>query len=694
MSKVSDKILKRVYLLFGAVALFSVVILFRVVQIQYVQKDKWVSLIEKDRVYEKRVRAARGNILSDEGKVLATSQPFFRLPIDPTGIDTTAEEFPAQLDSLSHLLAARFGSVTHDAQAFHDKIMERIRARDRHHFLVRDKVDYEDYKIIREWPLLRNSKYQGGLILHKQSLTRFYPYDSLARITLGVMMHDTIPLKGIEFALHDQLKGVEGVSLVQRIAGGDEMPLEIFQEDVDGADVETTLNVRMQDIVEKELRQAVLHHQAKYGVAILMETHTGEIKAIANYPEVQNHAVATRIEPGSTFKLAAFLAALEDRQIDLDDTLDTGNGTQEFFGEVMRDHVALGRISYREGFEKSSNVLTSNMVTKIYQNNLERWFSHLEKFGLMHKVMPSEHIVGEQAPILIQPDDPDWVATTLPWMSIGYNSQLTPLQILTFYNAVANQGKLIEPTLVRRVRKGSRTIKEYKPQVLNAKIASDQSLALAQELLEGVVERGTARRLRIPECKLAGKTGTAKKINPETGRYEKVYQASFCGYFPADAPRYTCYVMIDEPSAGEYYGATVAGPVFREIARQVYIADLAMVPRFHADSDAKAEKPVTDLVNQKNAKEVYADLEIKAPQQAEATYVRTREEAGKIKFSRLELPSGKVPNVRGMTARDAVALLEGLGLRVALDGHGKVRSQSIAAGAALAPSTTITLTLN
>lgn len=692
--KVSNKILKRVYLLFGMVVLFSFVILFRVVQIQYFQKEKWISIIEKDRIYEKRVLAARGNILSDEGKVLATSQPIFRLAIDPSRIDTTAENFRSQLDSLSNLLSINFGSVTMDSRDFHDVIMQRIREKDRHHYLTSARIDYEDYKDIRTWPILRNSKYDGGLILDKQNNTRFYPYGDMAKIALGVMMHDTIPLKGVEFAFHKYLKGVEGVALVQKIAGGDEMPLEVFQEDEDGADIETTINVRMQDIVENELRDAVISNKAKYGVAILMETATGEIKAMANFPEVQNHAVASRIEPGSTFKLASFMAALEDRAIRLDDSMETGNGTFQFYDKVMRDHISMGKISYRDGFEHSSNVLTSRMVNDLYKDKIDRWFAHLQKFGLMHKVMPSEHIVGEPSPILVQPGHEDWVGTTLPWMSIGYNTQLTPVQILTFYNAVANDGKLMEPILVRRIRKESRIIKEFAPQVLEEKIASDRTLRLARELLEGVVERGTARRMQIKECTIAGKTGTAKKYNAETGTYQKVYQASFCGYFPADAPRYSLYVMIDEPSEGDYYGATVAGPVFSNIASKVFIADTAMVPGFRAEEIAHADKPVTNLVNQQNAASVYRELAMTAPGQAEATYVRTRVRGGNIEFSRLELQPGKVPNVRGMTARDAVALLEGLGLSVSLKGHGKVKTQSVDAGAPIQPRTNITLSLN
>ena len=692
-NKVSDKILKRVYLLFGAVSLFSLVILFRVVQIQFFQAEKWTAMVEKERVYEKRVPAARGNILADNGEVLATSQPFYRLPIDPTRIDTESEAFPAELDSLTTLLAERFGTVDRGKDWFHDRIMRKIEENDRHLYLVHSKVDYEDYREIRSWPILRESKYQGGLIEDKLNNTRFYPNGRLARITLGVMMQDTIPIKGLEFAFHKYLRGTEGVALVQKIAGGDAMPLEVFRPDEDGADIETTISVEMQDIVSSELQAAVEYHKAKYGVAILMETETGEVKAIANYPEVQNHAVATRIEPGSTFKLATFMAALEDRAVNLDDSIDTGNGNFKFYDKWMKDHLALGKITYRHGFEESSNIVASRLLHDTYKDRVERWFTHLDKFGLTDIVMPQEHIVGEPTPIIVGPDHPDWVGTTLPWMSIGYNLQITPMQILAFYNAVANDGKMIEPILVKRVRKGARTMHEFEPTVLNSKIASDRTLKKTRELLEGVVENGTAKRLKISECKLAGKTGTAKKFIDSLNAYANIYQASFCGYFPADDPRYTCYVMIDEPSAGQIYGATVAGPVFRNIAKQVHTADLGLVPDFQPEPGQTAKKPITRIVHQTNAETVYKELDIKAPKEAEGTWVRASDDEGKIKFDKVELAPGKVPNVRGMSAKDAVALIEGLGMKVSLKGHGKVKKQSLAAGAQIEPMQTMELEL-
>lgn len=699
MSKVSDKILKRVYLLFGMVAVFAVVILAKVVQIQFVQKDRWLDAVEKERVYEKHVPATRGNILADGGEVLATSQPFYMLPIDPSRVDTTAANFPEQLDSLSKLMAGRFGNQVYNSDYFYDLIMNHVRfkdehgRRDRHLYLLHRKIDFEDYRVAREWPILRNSRFEGGLIMDKKSNTRFYPYDSLARITLGVMAFDTMPLKGVEFAFHKYLKGKDGVALVQRIAGGHEMPLDVFQEDEDGADVETTINVGIQDIVETELRKAVIKHNANYGVAVLMEVATGELKAVSNYPETQNHALASRIEPGSTFKLASFMAVLDDHKVRLDDSIDAHKGTWQFYDRTMRDHLDYEKITYRTAFEESVNTVTARMIDEAYARNLDAWFKHLDNYGLSKKAMLQEHIVGEPMPKILRPQDGDWNGTTLPWMAIGYNTQLTPLQILTFYNAVANGGKMMEPILVKRIRQGAKILHEYESHIINKQIASKETIKAVQGLLEGVVLRGTARRVQIGNCKIAGKTGTAKKYNKESARYESVYQASFCGYFPADNPRYSLYVMIDEPSGDEYYGASVAGPVFAQIAQQVYNSDVNLVPEFKPTSLALSS-PVTRLVHQGNAQAFYKKINRTGPTEAEGTWVRATEKEGKLEFAKANILPGKVPNVYGMSAKDAMVLLESLGMKVQLRGHGKVKSQSIEAGEAVSGHSAIVLQLN
>lgn len=697
MSKVSDRILKRVYLLFGAVALFSILILARVINIQYINGAKWRDAVQEKRTYERNYMAARGSILSVEGDVLAESQPFYRVAIDPSRLEVDEPEFSAQFDSLKNLLAENFGRGLYGPDYFHDKISAAVEQDRQHLYVVNEKVDFETYREMKQWPILRESKMRGGLIEEKLNNLRHYPHDSLARITLGLIDRDrdSVPLKGLEYAFHEDLKGQNGVALVARMPGGVEKPLEIRRKDQDGSDLLTTLSLVQQDIVEEELKRAVLKHGANYGVAILMEVETGAVRAMANYPEDQNRAVAFRIEPGSTFKLASAMALLEDRLVHPTDSVQTGNGTFRFFDRTMRDHLALGKLSFIDAFAQSSNVAFSKLVNEAYKNKVERWLEHLDNFGLSSPAMTRNHLVGEPDPIIFSPSlEAKWNGTTLPWMSIGYNTQLTPLQICAFYNAVANDGVYMEPFLVQEVRRNTEVVKRFDPLVLREQIASERTIAIVKKMMEEVVNNGTAKGLGIDEMQLAGKTGTAQKYLDSLGTYGKVYQASFAGYFPADNPRYTCYVIIDEPKKGAYYGANVAGPVFRNIARQVYATDLELIPVFQPGNRQAQAVPGATVVHQKNAGRVYRDLSTDSPREAEGTYVRANARDGEIEFSTIEIQPGKVPNVKGMSAKDATSLLEGLGLRVRMEGHGKVRGQSIAPGTAIAPRETISLTLN
>lgn len=697
MSKVSDKILKRVYLLFGVVALFSVLILVRVVNIQYVNGAKWREAVRNDRIYERIYKAARGSILSEEGDVLAESIPFYYLSVDPSLMNQEDPAFPAQFDSLGNLLSSKFGNGIYGPEYFQDKFELALDSSRKYLRVLNKLVDFETYQEVREWPLFREPKYKGGLIGEKVENRRHYPYEKMARITLGLMdwERDTVALKGLEYAFDSYLKGQDGVYLVQRMPGGVEKPLEIRREDQDGADIVTTLSVELQDIVETALERTVRYHKAKYGVVVLMEVETGEVKAMANYPEDENRAVAYRHEPGSTFKLASAMALLEDRYVNPGDSIETGRGTLDFFDRTMRDHAALGKISFYEAFTQSSNVAFSKLVNHYYSERLEQWFQHMEDFGIADKTMPRKHIVGEPEPIFNRPEDgAKWNGTTLPWMAIGYNTQLTPLQICAFYNAVANDGKYMEPMLVREVRQNSLVLKSFEPSVLKERIASERTIAIVQKFMEGVCENGTAKGLNLPEIKLAGKTGTTQKFQDSLQAYGRIYQASFCGYFPAENPRYSCYVFVDEPQNGSYYGGNVAAPLFREIARQVNASDLEMIPGFEPGEPGVLPLPYTRVVHQQNAGQFYRDLDIDQPNEAEGTYVRVLERNGTLEFSSAKLRSGEVPNVTGMTSRDAVALLEGLGMRARLIGYGKVLRQSIRPGTAIQPQTTIELQLN
>jgi cell division protein FtsI (penicillin-binding protein 3) len=418
---------------------------------------------------------------------------------------------------------------------------------------------------------------------------------------------------------------------------------------------------------------------------------TGHIKAIANYPETYNHAVATLYEPGSTFKLASVMAGLEDGYLHAGDSIDTGGGEYNFFDRTMRDVHGYGRLSLRQCFEKSSNIGIAKLVYKHYKNRPEQFISRLDQLGVLGGT--GFALRGEPAPYIIRPKDKEWSGPTLPWLSTGYNVRMTPLQVLAFYNAVANGGRMMQPMLVQALRSGSDEIARFEPVVQREKIASDETLALARELMEGVVERGTSKAIRTEAYPAAGKTGTAQKLIG--GEYKRTYRASFAGYFPAQNPRYSCFVMIEEPTEAGYYGGDVAAPVFREIADALYATDITLSrPASELQVASKQlHYPVTRVVHQGDAKTVYNRFSVSAPSSPESEFVRSWQNGPVVRLAPKKLSKVAVPDVQGMSAKDAVAVLENLGLLVRLQGHGKVRRQNIRAGSAFRKGQTITLTL-
>lgn len=698
MSKVSDNILKRVYILMGAIVLFAVLILVKVGYIMFVQGEKWRTEMEESRLIERKIPATRGSILADDLTELAHSQPFYMLSIDPKLVDTTAYyNFRASLDTLCRKLDAHFENPTYNYEYFFDRIMTGIREEDRHIYIHPKEVDYKDYEEMRTWPILRAKKNAGGLIGEERNNMRYYPYGDLARITLGVLDrdHDTIPLKGLEYAFHKALRGEDRTVLMRKVAAGAYVPVDEYG-DVDahhGQKVVTTLNINIQEAAEHALKKAVKENEAKWGVAVVMEVGTGDLKAVANYPENINRAAARLVEPGSTFKLASAMMLLDDGYVHPGDTIDTGKGFEQFYDMTIRDHIGLGKITFREAFEKSSNVAFARLINKHYKDRLDRYFSHLEKYGLMDKV--GLQLAGEPEPDFHNPNEGDpWSGTTLPSMAIGYSERLTAIQLVTFYNAVANNGRVMQPRLVSEIREGSRVMEKYEPQTLRRQICSPQTLRWLREMMVGVVEKGTARSIKGTDYPIAGKTGTAKKVID--GQYQNIYQASFAGYYPADKPKYTIYILIDEPSAGEIYGGSVAAPVFREIADQIYSLDLEMAPTPESLApEGEIAVPVGPVLDHGNAAGFYEHLDIPVPggSEAQGAFIVPSRSGKGVEFTPMALKPGKVPSVKGMSAKDALALLEGLGLHVELFGHGRVSEQSMDPGENLVKGKTIVLRL-
>jgi cell division protein FtsI (penicillin-binding protein 3) len=435
-----------------------------------------------------------------------------------------------------------------------------------------------------------------------------------------------------------------------------------------------------------------------------MEVRTGDIKAIANlekgadgaYHETYNYAIGESTEPGSTFKLMSIMAALEDGVVDLDDLVETGNGTVKYYDKVIRDHdeKGLGTITVQEVFEKSSNVGTAKIIYDHYKDNPRNYVDRLYSMKLNRTL--DLQIKGEGQPLIRYPGDKLWSGISLPMMSYGYEVHLTPLQILTFYNAVANDGKMMKPRFVTEIRDGRWTVKTYDTEVITNAVCSRSTVRKAQTLLEGVVERGTAMNLKNSNYKIAGKTGTAQIANEKYGYRTGSrisYQASFVGYFPADDPLYSCIVVVNSPSSAVYYGNVVSGPVFKEIADKVYSTNFYRDLQALNDPGRQARAPETGNGYYEDINVTLKKLNIKARRKSDGDWVRTRESGDTLSVVNLTLTEGLMPNVVGMGLRDAIYLIENSGMRVRYTGRGRVVRQSLQPGAGVVKGGTVLIEL-
>ncbi len=677
-----------IYLIFGGLVLW---ILFELFSLKILEVSHWKKKAETLESSSIEIEANRGNILDDEGRKISLSVPSYRIYMDLYASGLTDNLFHSKIDSLALCLSRFFGDQS--ASDYKKDLIQARRRRARYHPVHPRKITYLELQEIKEFPIFRLGRNSGGFIPQQYDERRL-PFGSLAARTIGKLYGDKTKggMVGLERAYDHVLKGTNGISTWKRIAGS-----WIPEEDVpphDGKDLVTTLDIGLQDLAEQSLRRQLQLHDAQNGVAILMEVETGAIKSMVNLhrngPGVYiedhfNYAIGEAVEPGSTFKLASIIAALEDGKVRLTDSVETDNGAFAFYDRIMRDtyHGGFGTITVREAFEKSSNIGISRMIFDNYRNNPQRFVNRLYSMGL-NKPLGIE-IKGEEEPVIKYPGDKSWSGVTLPWMSIGYEVKMTPLQILAFYNAVANNGEMLRPMFVKAISQHGKILKNYEPVVLNTSICSMATIEKVQDLLEGVVERGTAINIRTEDYKIAGKTGTAQLAKGAMGYRNQdgvEYMASFVGYFPADKPMYSCIVAVNSPSNDVYYGNVVAGSVFREIADRVYALSYDKLP------DEKISQKVTDGFYpwSKGGRKDELTLvfeELGFPIQdteLDTEWVSTRALEHTIEFHSKSFPSSIVPQVKGMGAKDAVAVLENRGLKVAISGLGKVVRQSIPPG--------------
>src|SRR5690554_1156567 len=562
-------------------AIVAGLIFYRITQIQFVEGEEWRKLSDEIHLQFRDVHATRGNIYSADGRLLATSLPFYRVVLDPSIADN--EVYRSGIDSLSTMLSNFFKDKS---SASYRRMIQDARSSGKQYLIInRNQIGYQEMQQMKTWPIFRKGRMGGGVIFEKVE-RRYRPFKSLAGRTIGFLNENEYGA-GIEYSFNDDLQGMNGEALFQKMLGGSWKPVHDANDirPEDGHDVITTLDVNIQDVAESALLRQLKEKDAEFGCVIVMEVATGHIKAIANlqknkngsgYGEYYNYAIGEQglTEPGSTFKLLSMIALLEEGGVSIKDTVDTGNGRYKFYDRTMRDvkYGGHGKITVKEAFEKSSNVGISRLVNENFGIKPDKFMDYIHKAGLDEPI--DFQLKGEGVPYFKKPAARNWYGTTLPWMSIGYELKLTPLHTLMLYNAVANDGRMIKPMIVEKVSRGNIDEKVFKTEVLRNKIASDKTIATLQSMLEGVVENGTARNIKNDEYKIAGKTGTAQKL--VDGRYTQRYYTSFVGYFPADQPKYSAITVIDSPKGFNAYGGDISAPVFKEIADRIYAQDLKL----------------------------------------------------------------------------------------------------------------------
>jgi cell division protein FtsI (penicillin-binding protein 3) len=691
---------------FSVFCILAALIVWKILSLQVYEGEYWEQRSQELTIKFETTEPVRGSIFSDNGSLLTTSVPVFNIYLDFTSEKFRDRKFDSKLDSLADGLAA---ILKDRSSPEYKRILINGKNRKLEYYLLKRNVTYKQLKAIRQLPVFRHGRYNGGLIA-EQKTRREKPFRWLAERTLGFKSTQKNQRSvGIESAFHDELKGVSGWRVMQKIAGGIYKPLryEGEVEPKDGRDIVSTINVNLQDVAENSLHYHLKLHNAHSGCVVLMEVSTGEIKAIANltrdqdgnYRESYNLAMGHCTEPGSTFKLPALMAAFEDKLKLPDDSVDTGNGIYYWIpGKPMKDSHdgGYGKISVQRSFEVSSNVGISKVINQAYAKNPVDFISRLRHMRVDTRL--NLQILGEGRAFILDTSSSYWNKTALPYMSIGYSVKMTPLQTLTFYNAVANNGRMVKPMFVKEIREQGKTVKLFEPEIISESICSPATIRMARQMLEGVVTHGTAADLfKGSQYPVAGKTGTAR-INVG-GLYDvdgiRKYQASFVGYFPADKPKYSCIVVFYEPNAGQFYASKVAAPVFRELADKIYSTNLDLHQELKPDTTLLANStPLIKKGRSLPVKAVANHLDLNLDDNISDEWITVKQNKNEIKTSSLKYSSGLVPDVTGMGLRDALLLLENYGICVQSTGRGKVISQSLHAGSKIFPGLQIQLTLN
>jgi len=702
---VKRDILWRVYLSYIIMVLVCVLILGKAFYIQQVQGKYWRGL--SDSLHQKiiDIPAARGTIYSEDGEMLSTNIPQFDISIDFRVAPLHEKSgllFRSNIDSLSISLANLFKDQS--AEKYKNDLTAAYEA-NVGNYELRKKITYRQYLSLAKFPLFKLGRYKSGMIAEEKNI-RLNPYENIGYRTIGLARDEN--KVGLEKSYDTVLNGRNGRQLVRAIAGGVTVPVEegLFEIAPEtGKDIVSTIDVFIQEVTENALKKMMIQNDARTGVAMVMEVKTGKIKAIANLGKVgeglymEDLNYATRVtEPGSTFKLVTLLSALEDKKVSLDSKVNLEGGTWNYAGRVVRDAENHGKheATVLEAFEESSNVGMAKLAVTYFNDNPQAYFKHLSKLRI--DTTSGIDLMGEGFPILIKPNSKRWGPTTLPWMAFGYNIAIAPIQTLTMYNSIANNGVMMRPYLVNAIKEEGRILKTMRPKAYEGTVCSPSTIKDLHTALEGVCTNGTAKKLFVGSLyKVGGKTGTALVADGNRGYADNIFQSSFVGYFPADNPQYTiAVIIINHPHAANHFGASVAGPVFKEISDRLYSTYIqnkrGVVPNFSLKDSQVFNYSLSKISLATIAKNLAITYQDSSDTRNE--WVQLKGKGKTLNAAKVIISDSTMPNISGLKLKDALWICEQKGLLVKFVGKGKVIKQSIAQGEYIAKGQQIQIDLN
>ncbi len=676
-----NRINTRIVSLYIFICVIAVVVVSKILIIQRI--DQEITSVNLPKLF--KIKASRGNIFSDDGSLLAISMPLYNVYMDLSVIDQKI--FNSKINSLSVSLHNLFGDKS---ASEYENYLRSSRLKEKNKYVkLKNKITHNELRQMKTFPILRLGKFKGGLIVEER-LNRENPFGLLAKRTVG-LLREANPI-GLERAYNQTLSGIDGWQLKQRIAKNfwRNEDSELNSLPKPGSDIVSTINIDIQDVAQKALKKALKFHDADWGTVVLMEVESGHVKAISNlkyesgdFDEYYNHAIAEHSEPGSTFKLASILAGLEDGFYSLSDSVDTENGTYQFYDKIMKDSRkgGYGKITIGEALVKSSNVGVSKIINKSYKNNPQSFINRIYKMGLC---TPIDLEIPYPNNLLIkQPGKSGWSGVTLPWMSIGYSLRISPIHMLTFYNSIANDGVMVKPLFTSKILKDGQKVTEHSKEIINPAICSKSSINEIIPYLIDVVDKGTAKNIRNNNYKIAGKTGTSLIAYGKNSEAEnKRYRASFVGFFPAQKPKYSCIVVVYNPKENGFYGSDVAAPVFKEISDKIYATDISIHEQIPQQEFVK-DFPYLSQGKTDEAQIVlnYLNLNYNTTQ---SKWMIQNYSTDQLNLNRRNIDNdfenGIMPNLYGMNLMDAIFLLENAGLKVSFSGSGHIINQSVKKG--------------